>query len=101
MVNVALLVRVEAKPGKEDEVERFLRDGLPIVEGEPATVAWFAVRFGPSSFGIFDAFPDDDGRQAHLSGGGVGTALMQRADELFSEPPAIENVDVLAHKLPK
>ncbi|SEH53633.1 Quinol monooxygenase YgiN [Mycolicibacterium rutilum] len=100
MVNVALLVRVEAKPGKEDEVERFLRDGLPIVEGEPATVAWFAVRFGPSSFGIFDAFPDDDGRQAHLSGG-VGTALMQRADELFSEPPAIENVDVLAHKLPK
>lgn len=99
MVNVALLVRVEAKPGKEDEVERFLRDGLPIVEGEPATVAWFAVRFGPTSFGIFDAFPDDDGRQAHLSGG-VGTALMQRADELFSEPPAIENVDVLADKLP-
>ena len=99
MVNVALLVRLQAKPGKEEEVEKFLQDGLSVLEGELGTVAWFAVKFGPSTFGIFDAFPDDDARQAHLSGG-VGTALMQKADELLSELPAIEKVDVLAHKLP-
>lgn len=99
MVSAALLVRVEAKPGKEAEVEEFLRGAQSIVDGEPETVAWFAVRFGPSSFGIFDAFPDDSGRQAHLSGQ-VGTALMERADELFSQPPSIEQVDVIASKLP-
>lgn len=98
-VNAALLVRVQAQPGKEDEVEQFLRDGLAIVNDEPGTVAWFAVRFGPSSFGIFDAFPDDAGRQAHL-GGRLGTALMARAEELFTQAPTVEPVDVIAHKLP-
>ena len=68
MVTVALLVRLEAKAGKEAEVESFLRSGLSIVQGEPATTAWFAIRMGPSTFGIFDAFPDDAGRQAHLTG---------------------------------
>ena len=86
MVNVALLVRLQAKPGKEEEVEKLLQDGLSVVEGEPGTVAWFAVKFGPSTFGIFDVFSDDDARQAHLSRG-VGTALMQKADELLSELP--------------
>lgn len=99
MVTKALLVQVEAKPGKEAEVEAFLRDALPIAQGEPATVAWFAIRLGPSSFGVFDAFPDDAGRQAHLSGE-IAAALMQRADELFAEPPSIKPVDVLAAKLP-
>lgn len=99
MVSVALLVRVEAKPGKEAEVEEFLRGAQAIVEQEPDTVAWFAVRFGPSSFGIFDAFPNDAGRQSHLAGD-VGTALMARSDELFSQPPSIEQIDVLASKLP-
>jgi quinol monooxygenase YgiN len=99
MVKVALLVRLEAKPGKEAEVESFLRGGLPIVEGEPATIAWFAIRLGPSTFGIFDAFPDEDGRQAHLSGQ-VAAALMAKASELLAEPPTIEKVDVLAAKLP-
>ncbi|GAB3552230.1 hypothetical protein GCM10027404_22470 [Arthrobacter tumbae] len=98
-VSAALLVRVQARPGKEDEVEQFLRDGLAIVNDEPGTVAWFAVRFGPSSFGIFDAFPDDAARQAHL-GGRLGTALMARAEELFTEAPDVEPVDVIAHKLP-
>ncbi len=98
MVTVALLVRVEAKPGKEEEVEVFLTSAQTMVMGEPETVAWFAVKFGPSSFGIFDAFPTDAGRQAHLAGQ-VGTALMARADELFSQPPSIEPVDVLATKL--
>ena len=99
MVKVALFVRLEAKPGKEKEVESFLVSGLPIVNDEPATTAWFGIRLGPSTFGIFDAFPDEAGRQAHLSGK-VAAALMEKAGELFSEPPSIENVDVLAAKLP-
>lgn len=99
MVKVALMVRMEAKPGKEDEVEKFLRGGLSIVQEEPATTAWFAIRIGPSTFGIFDAFPDEAGRQAHLSGR-VAAALMAKASELLSEPPAIEKVEVLAAKLP-
>ena len=99
MTKVALLVRLEAKPGKEDEVADFLRGGLAIVEEEPATIAWFALRLGPSTFGIFDAFPDDAGRQAHLSGR-VAAALMAKAPDLLSEPPSIERVDVLATKLP-
>jgi quinol monooxygenase YgiN len=100
MVSVGLFVRLEAKSGKEAEVEKFLRGGLAIVQEEPATIAWFAIRLGPSTFGIFDAFPDDAGRQAHLSGR-VAAALMAKAPELFSLPPSIEQVDVLAAKLPK
>ncbi len=98
-VNVALFVRLEAKPGKEEDVARFLRDGLQIVPAEPATVAWFAIRMGPSPFGIFDAFPDEPGRQAHLAGR-VAAALMEQAPELFAQPPKIEKIDVLAAKLP-
>jgi len=99
MVTTALYVRLEAKAGKEAEVENFLRGGLAIVQQEPATTAWFAIRMGPSTFGIFDAFPDEAGRQAHLSGR-VAAALMAKAPELLAKPPAIEKVDVLAAKLP-
>lgn len=99
MVKVALFVRLEAKPGKEAEVENFLRGGLAIVQEEPATTAWFAIRMGPSTFAIFDAFPDDAGRQAHLSGR-VAAALMAKASELLAQPPVIEKIDVLAAKLP-
>src|SRR4051794_11338577 len=99
MVKLALLVRLEAKPGKEEEVADFLRSGLPLVEEEPATTAWFGIRLGPSTFGIFDAFPDEAGRQAHLSGK-VAATLMAKAADLFSQPPSIEKVDVLAAKLP-
>lgn len=99
MVKVALSVRLEAKPGKEQEVENFLRDGLTWVEEEPATIAWFAIRLGPSTYGIFDAFPDDSGRQEHLSGQ-VAAELMAKAPELLSQPPLIEKADVLAAKLP-
>jgi quinol monooxygenase YgiN len=99
MVSLALLVRLEAKPGKEGDVEAFLRGGLALVREEPATIAWFAVRLGTSTFGIFDAFPDDAARQAHLAGR-VAAALMARAPELLSEPPVIEKIDILAAKLP-
>jgi quinol monooxygenase YgiN len=100
MIKVALLVRLEAKPGKEAEVEAFLQAGLPLVQQEPATAVWFAIRLGPSTFGIFDAFPDDSGRQAHLAGQ-VAAALMAKASELLAQPPAIEKADVLAVKLPE
>jgi quinol monooxygenase YgiN len=99
MTKVALFVRLDAKPGKEADVESFLRGGLPIVQAEPATTAWFALRFGPSTFAIFDAFPDDAGRQAHLSGR-VAAALMAKAPDLLAKAPSIEKVDVLAVKLP-
>jgi quinol monooxygenase YgiN len=99
MVKLALLVRLEAKSGKEAEVEKFLNSGLPIVEEEPATITWYAIKLGPSTYGIFDTFPDENGRQAHLSGK-VAAALMAKASELFSEPPQIQQVEVLAAKLP-
>src|SRR4030088_1157211 len=98
MVNVALFVRLEAKPGKESDVAKFLRDGLAIVDAEPATTAWFGLQLGPSTFGIFDAFPDEAGRQAHFPAR-VAAALMANAAELLSQPPSIEKVDVLAAKL--
>jgi quinol monooxygenase YgiN len=98
MVTVALLVRLEAKPGRESDVEDFLRGGLALVEAEPATTAWFGIRLGPSTFGIFDAFPDEAGRNAHLTGR-VAAALGEKASELFAKPPTIERVDVLVAKL--
>ena len=99
MVKVALLVSLEAKPGKETEVESFLNSGLSLVEEEPGTTAWFAIRIGQSTFGIFDAFADESGRQAHLNGK-VAAALMEKASELFAQAPVIEKIDVLAAKLP-
>jgi quinol monooxygenase YgiN len=99
MVTVALWVRLEARQGKEAEVDKFLKGGLALVEQEPATTAWFAIRMGPTTFGIFDAFPDEAGRQAHLNGR-VAEALMAKAGELLAQPPSIEKVEVLAAKLP-
>jgi len=99
MVTVGLLVQLEAKPGKAGEVEAFLKGGLDLVLEEPATTAWFAIRTGPSTFGIFDVFPNEAGRQAHLAGR-VAAALMAKADDLLAKPPAIEQVEVLAAKLP-
>ena len=100
MTNYALLVRLEAKKGKEAEVEKFLQSGLSVVENEPGTTSWYAFRLGPTTFGIFDTFPDNRGREAHLSGE-IAKALKQRASELFSQPPTIEKLDVLAAKMPE
>ena len=99
LVNLALFARLEARPGKEEAVVELLTSAHRLAEDESATVAWFAVRFGPSTFAIFDAFPDEEGKQAHLNGK-IAKALMDRAPELFSKPPQIEAGEVLAAKLP-
>ena len=97
MVSYALLARMEAKPGKEAEVAEFLKGALPIVQGESGTIHWYALQIGPSTFGIFDTFTDEAGRDAHLNGE-VAAALMEKAPDLFSQPPVIEKIDLLAVK---
>jgi len=99
MVHVGLWVRMEAKPGREAEVASFLERAQPLVEEEPGTVAWFAVRLSESQFAIFDAFPHDNAREDHL-GGQVAAALLKAAPDLLVEMPTIERVDVLAARLP-
>jgi len=97
-VTVGLLVLLEAKAGKEQELAGFLESALPLVEAEPETVSWFAFRIDGLHFGIFDAFPGTTARDAHLQGA-VAQALAAKADELLATPPTIEPVDVLAAKL--
>jgi quinol monooxygenase YgiN len=99
MVKVALFVRLEARPGKEKDVAKFLEAGLGMANQETTTPVWFALQLGPSVFGIFDAFDAESGREAHLNGP-IAKALMAKAGELLSKPPAIERVDVLGAKLP-
>jgi quinol monooxygenase YgiN len=99
MVKVALLVRLEAKPGQEDALESFLKSALPLANQETFTPVWFALKIAPSTFGIFDAFADESGRKAHLTGQ-IAAALMAKAGELLAVAPTIEQVDVLAAKLP-
>jgi quinol monooxygenase YgiN len=99
MTKVSLYVELKAKSGKEDEVAAFLAGAQSLVAAEPGTVAWFAVRFDKDTFAIFDAFNDETGRDAHLSGR-VAAALMAHADELLATPPRIRKPDVLADKLP-
>lgn len=95
MSDVGLLVRVEAKPDKADDVAGFLAGALDLVREEPQTRRWFAIRIGPTTFGIFDTFADESGRQAHLAGR-VAAALIESAPALLAQEPVIERVDVLA-----
>jgi quinol monooxygenase YgiN len=97
MSKKGLFVKLVAKPGKEAEVEAFLKSGLALVAEEPLTITWYAVKFNERTFGIFDTFDADEGRDAHLNGK-VAEALMAKAGELFTEPPTIEKIDVLAAK---
>lgn len=97
MVKYALLARVEAKADKENDVENFLKSALPLAEAEKETISWYAFRLGPSTFGIFDTFEAEEGREAHLKGK-IAAALMEHAGELLSAPPVIEKVDLLAVK---
>lgn len=98
MATCGLLVRLEARHGREGEVGRFLRDALPLARQEPATVAWFAIKFGRYDFGVFDVFPDIASRDAHLAGP-IAQALMERSEELFVAPPLFRKFDILAEKL--
>jgi quinol monooxygenase YgiN len=99
MVTKGLIVRLEAKAGEEEAVDRFLRGALPLVRQEPETIVWFALRLGRSTFAIVDAFASEEGRRAHLEGR-VAAALMENAETLLAEAPVIEQVDVLAARLP-
>jgi quinol monooxygenase YgiN len=97
MENLALLAQFEAKPGKEQQVADFLKSALPLAEAESGTIRWYALQLGPSTFGIFDTFTDDAGRDAHL-GGEIAKALMASADELLVSTPVIDKVKILAFK---
>jgi quinol monooxygenase YgiN len=97
MEKFALLARLEAKPGKEQEVADFIKSALPLAQAETETLRWYALQIGPSTFGIFDTFTDETGRNAHL-GGEIAKALMAKAPELLATSPAIEKVDLLAIK---
>ncbi len=99
MLKLSLLVRLEAKPGKENEVADFLQQGLQLANQETTTPLWFALRLGPTTFAIFDAFENEDGRQTHLNGP-IAKALMDNAPRLLATPPVIERVEVLGAKLP-
>ncbi|HAS39928.1 MAG TPA: antibiotic biosynthesis monooxygenase [Microscillaceae bacterium] len=100
MIKVGLLVRIEAKPGKETAVENFIQGALPLAQEEPDTITWYAFKINASTFGIFDTFPHEEGRSAHLTSK-IAEALMANAPELLAKPPVIEQIDVLASKLPQ
>lgn len=99
MYKVALFARLEAKPGKANEVAKFLEAGLAMARQEPTTPLWFALRLGPTTFGVFDAFADEKGRQTHLNGP-IAKSLMAKAPELFAKAPTIEPLEVLGVKQP-
>ena len=98
MIKLALFARLEAKPGKEADVAAFLEAGLAMARAETTTPIWFALRLSPTTFGVFDAFHNEDGRQRHLSGP-IAQALMAKASDLLVSPPTIERMDVLGAKL--
>ncbi len=100
MDKLAIWGYMEAKPGKEQEVEEFLKSALPLAQAETGTTTWYALKIGPSQYGIFDTFADDGARQAHLSGE-IAKALMAKADDLFAKPPVLDtDIEILAAKVP-
>jgi quinol monooxygenase YgiN len=99
MTRHALYCQLEAKPGSEQEVVSFLTSACKMAENEPDTTAWFAIRMGPRTFGIFDAFNNERGREAHLAGA-IAKELMAKAPQLFVNKPEVQRLDVIADKLP-
>jgi quinol monooxygenase YgiN len=97
MTKKGILLKITAKPGKEEEVAAFLKSAIPLVEDEPGTINWYGFKISDDTFGVFDTFPDDDARQSHLTGR-VAEALMKNAPELLATSPVIELVDILASK---
>ena len=92
MSRLAIWAQLEAKPGKEKDVEAFLKSAQPLAEREPGTVSWYAIKMGPSKYGIFDTFADENGRNAHLNG------EIAKADDLFAKPPEVAKPEILASK---
>ena len=99
MDKFAVWAQLEAKPGKEAEVEEFLKSAQPLAEQESGTTTWYALKIGPSKYGIFDTFVDEEGRNAHLNGE-IAKALFAKAEELFARPPEIDRPEILAVKAP-
>jgi quinol monooxygenase YgiN len=99
LITKGILATTVAKPGKEAELASFLASALPLAEQEPGTIAWFAIKIDDRTYGIFDVFDDEAGRQAHLNGP-IAAALMANADELLAEPPDLKMIDVIAAKMP-
>ncbi|MGA2560629.1 MAG: antibiotic biosynthesis monooxygenase [Terracidiphilus sp.] len=97
MEKLALYAMLEAKAGKEQEVESFLKSAQPLAVRESGTTAWYALKLGPSKFGIFDTFQNEQGREAHLTGE-IAKALFAKAEELFAKPPQVEKIEILASK---
>ena len=100
MSNVALWVQLVAKKGKEAEVEKFLQEALTIVNNENGTISWYDLKPGPTSYGIFETFLTNKERESHLAGA-IANTLKEKADELFSQPPTIERMDIPVSKLPE
>ena len=99
MDKLSLLVLLNARPGKEQEVESFLKSAQPLAQREAGTNSWYAVKLSPGKFGIFDTFKDEAGRDAHLTGE-IAKALFAKAEDLFSTPPLVEKLEILASKAP-
>jgi quinol monooxygenase YgiN len=97
MARVSIWAQLEAKPGKENEVEAFLKSAQPLAEKEPGTLSWYAIKMGPGKYGIFDTFADENGRNAHLNGE-IAKALFAKASELLASPPKIDKPKILASK---
>jgi len=94
---LSIWAQLQAKPGKEKELEEFLKSAQPLAEREPGTVSWYAIKMGPGKYRIFDTFADEKGRQAHLNGE-IAKALFAKASELLAEPPKIDKPEILAAK---
>jgi quinol monooxygenase YgiN len=97
MSKLAIWAQLEAKPGKEKELEEFLKSAEPLAEREPGTLTWYAIKMGPGKYGIFDTFADENGRNAHLNGD-IAKALFAKAKDLLAQPPKIDKPEILASK---
>jgi len=97
MSRVSIWAQLEAKPGKEKELEDFLTSAQPLAQRESATLSWYAIKMGPGKYGIFDTFADENGRTAHLNGE-IAKALFAKAGELLAKPPDISKPEILAVK---
>jgi quinol monooxygenase YgiN len=97
MSRVCIWAQLEAKPGKEHEVEEFLKSAQPLAERERDTISWYAIKMGPGKYGIFDTFADENGRNAHLNGE-IAKALFAKAKDLLAKPPEISKPEILAVK---